>query len=907
MRKKKEKFRIKAENKNQKGITLIALVITIIALLILASVTISTFWGENGIITKAVEARFQTNLANLKEEIDIYRVGEQLNNKTGIDQYPIIKDQTLESVDKNIISDELKQKMVKWATTAEKDEIATLDTIDYSKFYKLDKEKIQSANNFKGDLYLIALEDEYKVISIEGEEYKNDKIYILIPLNDIADPEYIAVANNTYKLYGDGTIKVVGELTSNSGMTADENEQLEKIRELDIEQIAEGTEMKIDKNIETNDEIAKKYGVKKIYISCNTAYIIDAENNLWAWGENQYNKLGQGNSYLVTTPIKIFENAKNVWAGILNTYVLDTNNQLWGAGANAEGQLGQGNTNIYNNFVKINVNGLDLNTTNILKIEVSTYNLKGNALIICDNGKIYGCGGNDSGQLGIGNIQNQSTFIDLTKYDEKWSNIKDLYSAGIYIFALSNDNILYASGYNTYGNLGIDNGNKNTSILTKVKDNIEEISTTYSGSNVMNILKDFNGTIYIATNKKTVEIPDTTGKNTKLISNGNIVINGNIYKINASKIGIELYSDKYNVDGANLEGRMVTQFISNGNLYVAECPDISIPNSKSIYQLKTVFNNAIFMQGKGENISIVDTNNNIYENLNEQNKEVTNVKKLVTSGGARYALTNSGELYAKGNAYTGLWGSVTTKNNYIHVTEDGTNIFDNIKDVYTTNSIRQEYASSAVFITEDNKIYWAGSTSVTPMPNIKGDIAKTGMGMITAYPEEVSSTTINNIKDKVLDIKMNYINSGGILGRNGLILTEDGKVYTYSNNNANMTGLNKVTDDYEEIKVKEGETVKEIETQDGLSLVLLNNGEVYGWGYNTYGILGEEYEIGAVYKTPVKLKIENVRTMTLGDNFAIFETFAGELYGIGKNDYGQLGTGDNKGASSFVRCTELEK
>ena len=30
MRKKKEKFRIKAENKNQKGITLIALVITIL-------------------------------------------------------------------------------------------------------------------------------------------------------------------------------------------------------------------------------------------------------------------------------------------------------------------------------------------------------------------------------------------------------------------------------------------------------------------------------------------------------------------------------------------------------------------------------------------------------------------------------------------------------------------------------------------------------------------------------------------------------------------------------------------------------------------------------------------------------------------------------------------------------------
>ena len=144
---------------------------------------------------------------------------------------------------------------------------------------------------------------------------------------------------------------------------------------------------------------------------------------------------------------------------------------------------------------------------------------------------------------------------------------------------------------------------------------------------------------------------------------------------------------------------------------------------------------------------------------------------------------------------------------------------------------------------------------------------------------------------------------------NGLILTEDGKVYTYATGSSrnNMNGLNKITSDYEEIEIKEGETAKEIETQDGLSLVLLDNGEVYGWGYNTYGILGEGYEVGEIYPTPVKLAIEDVRTMTLGDNFAIFETFAGEVYGIGTNDYGQLGTGDNIGASSFVRCKELEK
>ena len=52
--------------------------------------------------------------------------------------------------------------------------------------------------------------------------------------------------------------------------------------------------------------------------------------------------------------------------------------------------------------------------------------------------------------------------------------------------------------------------------------------------------------------------------------------------------------------------------------------------------------------------------------------------------------------------------------------------------------------------------------------------------------------------------------------------------------------------------------------------------------------------------------IEQVITISLWNGFAIFGTYAGEVYGIGRNDYGQLGTGDNKGASTFVRCEELE-
>ena len=54
--------------KRNKGITLIALVITIIVLLILAGVAISMLSGENGILKKAAEAKTKTEQAQKEEE-----------------------------------------------------------------------------------------------------------------------------------------------------------------------------------------------------------------------------------------------------------------------------------------------------------------------------------------------------------------------------------------------------------------------------------------------------------------------------------------------------------------------------------------------------------------------------------------------------------------------------------------------------------------------------------------------------------------------------------------------------------------------------------------------------------------------------------------------------------------------
>ena len=63
------------KTKEAKGITLIALVITIIVLLILAGVTIATLTGDNGILGKANDAKTQTEQAKEDENLKIAIAG----------------------------------------------------------------------------------------------------------------------------------------------------------------------------------------------------------------------------------------------------------------------------------------------------------------------------------------------------------------------------------------------------------------------------------------------------------------------------------------------------------------------------------------------------------------------------------------------------------------------------------------------------------------------------------------------------------------------------------------------------------------------------------------------------------------------------------------------------------------
>ena len=94
--------------KRENGITLIALIVTIIVLLILAGITIANLTGDNGILTKSTEAKDTTNEETINEQVNLAVLGaltmgqgkmdesnlrKSLNSKIGIGKYVLASDE----------------------------------------------------------------------------------------------------------------------------------------------------------------------------------------------------------------------------------------------------------------------------------------------------------------------------------------------------------------------------------------------------------------------------------------------------------------------------------------------------------------------------------------------------------------------------------------------------------------------------------------------------------------------------------------------------------------------------------------------------------------------------------------------------------------------------------------------
>ena len=72
---------MKKTRKNEKGITLVALTVTIIVLLIIGGVTVVGLKGDNGILNTAGYTKLLSELSEYKEEVELFKENKEAENK----------------------------------------------------------------------------------------------------------------------------------------------------------------------------------------------------------------------------------------------------------------------------------------------------------------------------------------------------------------------------------------------------------------------------------------------------------------------------------------------------------------------------------------------------------------------------------------------------------------------------------------------------------------------------------------------------------------------------------------------------------------------------------------------------------------------------------------------------------
>ncbi|MDF7669895.1 hypothetical protein PT276_01525 [Orbaceae bacterium ESL0721] len=202
-------------------------------------------------------------------------------------------------------------------------------------------------------------------------------------------------------------------------------------------------------------------------------YALTKSGEVWSWGDNEQGQLGHGNTKNVAVAKRIeffIENnikIKHVYTSRPNqnafrcVYFLSNDGKLYGCGANNNGNLGNGTT--VNQTTPVRCGSL----SNISSMSISGYPF--NCCAVQDNGDLWVWGWNGSGQLGLGDKLVRATPIlhPSLKNVSKVITTSGVSADGRLVagssLILCKDGTIWSTGYNAFGQLGLGDTTERTS------------------------------------------------------------------------------------------------------------------------------------------------------------------------------------------------------------------------------------------------------------------------------------------------------------------------------------------------------------------------------------------------------------------------------------------------------------
>ena len=552
---KKQRYLEKANRKTAKGITLIALIITIIVLLILAGISIATLTGENGILTQANKAKEETIIAREKEGISI-ALTEYMSK--------IITAETNEEIDGL-------------------EEIMIANGNDVTAEYSYEYDGYLITYNDTGNMYIAYFDYEDGQIKIK----ENGKIEMGEFVDGAVTGDVIILEKEN------GEVILIDNLYTTGEINIDSSEYL-LITTSGIKQTS--GEFMIDRDGKlynpntgiclTDIEGSALAGKKVIKINAykNSLIAIDEEGKLYSYGDNYYGQLGNGTAEDITTPICISDitnsplNGKNIvdiYNSHANVIAKDSEGKLYSWGYNAYGELGKGTTGRSNMPICISdITNSPLNGKNIVDVYSD-----GDTVIAKDSeGKIYSWGKNYDGKLGNGTTKNSYMPVcisDITNSPIYGKRIAEIFIEFRIVIVRDMDGKLYSWGNNQYGEFG-DGTTESSSIPVCISD-ID--NSPLNGKNI----------VYVNNRGSSVVAKDSEGKlyswqsgMPTCISGYNSTIRATIVDVCENPVRVYLKDsegDLYTWNFYNNEMRIYRAYYIYEDLKIKEVKKISVGDS----------------------------------------------------------------------------------------------------------------------------------------------------------------------------------------------------------------------------------------------------------------------------------------------------------------------------------------
>ena len=668
-----------------------------------------------------------------------------------------------------------------------------------------------------------------------------------------------------------------------------------------------------------------------------TSLAIGSDGKLYAWGNNQHGELGNGSTTLSNTPVVV-----NLPAGVTPTGIatggehslaLGNDGKLYAWGYNGSGQLGNNSTTNSATPVVVSL------PTGITATKVAAG--ESHSLAIGNDGQVYTWGGNDAGQLGIGSRQNSSrpvmvslpTGVTATAIAGGWQHS----------LAIGNDNRLYAWGYNGYGQLV--NGNtfsNNTPTGASLPPHVTPIAIA-AGQYHSLVVAPLNPPTMNITNVSQVE--------------GNSGTTNFVFKATLTYASYQTITVNYATgDGTAAAPSDYTPtsgiltFSPGSTTQTITVPVIGDTNVESNETFRVLLSNptaAVLGTAQGIGTILNDeplaayawgsnaagqlgngsTTDNHYPTLFNLPSGIT-----ITAVAAGYqhnlAIGSNNQLYAWGRNNEGEFGNGTTtsSNNPVAISSPffGLPIIAVAAGYHHSLTIRSDGLLYAWGDNPDGELGNGSTTQSTTPTNVKTP-PQTGITAIAAGKlhnlaigndgklyawgyngdgELGNGTTTNGLTPIVVSLPNGAIPTAiAAGGSHSLAIGSDGNLYAWGGNAAGQLGNGSTTNSLTPILVSLPVGVAPIAIAAGYqhSLAIGSDGNLYAWGYNADGELGNSTTVQSPTPVVVSLPAGVIPiNISAGYQHSLAIGSDGKLYAWGNNSNGQLGDGSTVNSTTPV-------